>query len=147
MIRPMMLEDLPQVAALEAALFADPWNEKQLKDSIHFHPEDVYVYDRDGVIGYLLLMQAADEGELLRIGVDLSCRRQGIGRALMERMADWAREKEIATGYLEVRAGNAAAIALYEDQGYESLGVRKNYYKNPVEDAIIMSKGYADAGK
>lgn len=146
MIRPMVMEDVPQIAALEAALFADPWNEKQLRDTIHFHPEDVYVYEVDGIVGYLLLMGAADEGELLRIGVDKDHRRQGIGLALMERMAQWAKEHGVATGYLEVRAHNEAAIALYERQGYVSLGVRKNYYKNPVEDAIIMSKGYADDG-
>lgn len=146
MIRAMIAEDIPQVAALEAALFSDPWNERQLADSIQFHPEDVYVYEQDGIVGYLLLMCAADEGELLRIGVDAGHRRQGIGRALMERMAEWAKEKELVTGYLEVRAHNEGAIALYKSQGYESLGVRKNYYKNPVEDALIMSKGYAGDG-
>ena len=81
----------------------------------------------------------AGEAELLRIGVDPVCRRQGVGKMLMDRFAQWCEERETPDVFLEVRQSNHPAIALYERFGLEIVGRRKNYYHNPDEDAALMA--------
>lgn len=143
-LRGMEPRDIKQVCILEAALFSDAWSEKSLEDTLKFHPDTSFAaVQEDCVQGYLLFMPAADEGELLRIGVDPAFRRQGTGRALMVCMDTYAISHGIETIWLEVRESNQPARSLYEQSGFTVQGLRKNYYKDPKEHAVIMSKKYA----
>ncbi|MDO5410831.1 MAG: ribosomal protein S18-alanine N-acetyltransferase [Lachnospiraceae bacterium] len=140
-IRTMKAEDIAWAAQLEAELFGDAWTEAALMDTLRYRPETNFTAEADGVIvGYLLFMAAADEGELLRVGVSPKARRKGIASALMSHMESCAVSKGIATIWLEVRESNTAARALYEKTGFIEQGQRKKYYHDPVENAVIMSK-------
>ena len=98
----------------------------------------ILAYDGENIAGYLIFNLIMDQSELLRITVDEAYRCAGIGHKLMESYTEEI--KSIAeSSLLEVRASNVPAIALYESCGYERLATRKNYYSEPVEDAIVMS--------
>lgn len=84
------------------------------------------------------LLRCFDDAELIRIAVDESCRRHGIGRALLERLIAEAGTRGVSSIFLEVRSGNTPAIAMYEAAGFTREGVRKGYYSGPKEDALIM---------
>lgn len=132
--------DLPGCAALERLCFAEPWSEESLRLFLT-EPHRGWVW-RDGsgtVLGYVGLFCAPDEGEVTDLAVDPGARRQGIGRALMTRLLEDARAAGYARVSLEVRVSNAPALALYESLGFERVGTRRNFYRHPVEDAVIMA--------
>lgn len=95
--------------------------------------------ERRGVVaGYIIAHCAADEGEILNLGVAAAHRRQGIGRALVERVLQELAGRGVRTVYLEVRASNAAARQLYESLGFGEVARRSGYYRRPVEDAVVL---------
>ena len=128
-------------AKLERQLFSDPWTEEMLADCLQqsHYALSIYVDEFQGVKGYLITTHVAGEAELLRIGVDPDCRRQGIGRILMDRFVQLCEERETPDVFLEVRQSNHPAISLYEQFGLEIVGKRKNYYRGPDEDAALMA--------
>jgi ribosomal-protein-alanine N-acetyltransferase len=91
-----------------------------------------------GLLGYALFWHVVDELQLLNVAVAIPARRRGIGRALMNDLVAYARAHGVARVLLEVRAGNAAAIALYEQLGFTQFNVRERYYADD-EDAIEMT--------
>lgn len=99
----------------------------------------VAVQDEE-VVGFAGLQQVLDEGYITNIAVAESCRRQGLGRAMLSALVDHCRENGAAFLTLEVRQSNAAAISLYESMGFLPEGLRKNFYRQPTEDAILMTK-------
>lgn len=141
MIRLMRSEDLLQVAELEKICFSENWSYGLLESGI-YSPYDVYyVYEQEEqILGYCNLRLLAGEGEIQRIAVLPEYRRLGLGRKLMETMVDYAREKKAYAVSLEVRESNRAARNLYESYGFMKEAVRKGYYHNPEEDAVIMWK-------
>ena len=136
-IRNARQEDIPAIAALENACFSDPWPE----DFIARRAENILVAAaEDGrMLGYAALSDVLDEGSLDSIAVDPAYRRRGAAGALLDAALERCREKELAFVTLEVRAGNDAAIALYEKRGFVQAGRRTNYYERPREDAILMT--------
>ena len=92
----------------------------------------------DEVAGYAIAHAAADEGEILNLGVAPARRRQGVGAELVRAMMDALRARGARAVYLEVRDSNAAARALYERLGFREVGRRSRYYRRPVEDAILL---------
>jgi ribosomal-protein-alanine N-acetyltransferase len=92
-----------------------------------------------GIIGFIILRRVADEGELLQIAVDRAFRRQGTADAMIGAALGWAKENAIKAVFLEVRKSNEAAIALYKKHGFKQAGRRKDYFTEPVEDAVIMA--------
>lgn len=142
----MDVDDIPEAASLEREAFPDPWSEAMLGSGL---AADSQIYfcarERNGALaGYAAVMIVLDEGELLRIGVAPGFRRQGVAAMLMERIFRTAKERKLAFMLLEVRKGNAPAIRLYEKYGFSPEGIRKNYYQNPAEDALIMRKIFAE---
>lgn len=139
MIRRMEESDLPLVAELEKLCFTENWSYGILEAGLH-SPYDVYfvLEQRGRILGYANLRILAGEGEIQRIAVLPEFRRQGAGRELMEAMVAHARKNQVYAITLEVRAGNEAARNLYESYGFAGEAVRKGYYRNPSEDAIIM---------
>ena len=92
------------------------------------------------VVGFAGMQQVLDEGYITNIAVAESCRRQGLGRAMLGALIDHCRESGASFLTLEVRQANAPAIALYESMGFLPEGRRKNFYRQPTEDAILMTK-------
>jgi len=88
--------------------------------------------------GYVVALDAADEGEILNLAVAPGGRRIGLGRALVEAILGMLKDREVSHVYLEVRESNAPARALYAAQGFREVGRRKAYYRRPVEDAIVL---------
>ena len=141
MIRLMKAADLEQVAELEKICFTESWSYGILEAGIHSSFDVYYVYEQNGqILGYCNLRLLAGEGEVQRIAVLPEYRRMGLARKMMEIMVDYARENHALSVSLEVRAGNHPARNLYETYGFTAEAVRKGYYRNPSEDAIIMWK-------
>ena len=137
--RRMMPEDIVQVRLLEQACFSDPWSEKLLRDALDSRWDTLFVAEYQGrLCGYGALRVLAGEGEIQRIAVCPECRRLGIGRKLMEAMVAFSCGQGAEEMTLEVRAGNEAAILLYKSYGFVEEGLRKRYYHDPVEDALIL---------
>lgn len=102
---------------------------------------------RDGVDGYVIAQDAADEGEILNLAVTPARQRGGVGRALVEQVLNALAERGARRVFLEVRDSNAAARALYSALGFEEVGRRSRYYRRPVEDAIVLRAAIpADGG-
>ncbi len=156
-VRPMTVADLQNVWQLERECFSDAWSMKLLADALandydHFwvaecgeaggaeRPEDTGSRGAASYrfCGYANLRILAGEGEIERIAVDPALRRRGAGRKLMEAMAEFAGKEGVGDMTLEVRAGNTAALKLYESCGFAEEGRRKDYYRNPTEDALIL---------
>ena len=125
-LREMLVEDLDQVMEIEKDLFSVPWTKEGfltfvLKDNAMF----LVVEDKGEIIGYCGLLMVLDE--------------EGIGGFLMQSLIRLAGERGITTIHLEVRTGNSGAIRLYERSGFTRDGIRKGYYSDPVEDALLMT--------
>ena len=98
------------------------------------------VAEADGgdVVGYAIAHAAADEGEILNLGVAAAHRRCGVGRQLVRAMMAALAARGVRVVYLEVRESNVAARGLYDRLGFRELGRRSRYYRHPVEDAILL---------
>ncbi len=139
MIRDFSPVDVRAVALLEAECFSTPWSEQAILDSYKEGVLFTLAEEEGRVIGYAGLQTVLDEGYITNIAVSRDFRGRGVGSALVERLKEKAREKGLAFISLEVRQSNAAAIALYEKQGFKTVGKRKNFYTAPLEDALIMT--------
>lgn len=138
-IRMMETADLDDVAALEREIFSTPWSRESFKKAIESE-SNIYVvaYEAKELIGYCGIWMVADEGQINNVAVAIQFRNQHIAANMLDFAMSLCREKKINNFTLEVRAGNAPAIHLYEKIGFRNYGVRKKYYKNPDEDAVIM---------
>jgi len=116
---------------------ASNWSEDSLLES--FLSGTAWVAEPEGrVVGFLIGRAAADEFEILNMAVALSHRRRGVATQLVKSALEWSRTAGIRRAYLEVRASNASAIALYKRHGFRPCGRRVQYYQNPVEDGIVL---------
>lgn len=137
-IRAMEPGDLPRCAAIEATA-PDPWTEPQLAEELASDFGRLFVACRDGQTAGLAVFQlAAGEASLNALTVDPAARRQGAGRALLTGALAALRAEGAQSCFLEVRAGNAAARALYESVGFAAAGVRRGFYRTPAEDGVVM---------
>ncbi len=140
-MRPMTRDDVEAVLNIEQTVQPFPWTRGNFTDALGFGYL-CRVDEQDGEIrGYAILMPVVDEGELLTIGVAVAHQRKGLGRAMLSEMLDAARDRNMRRVFLEVRASNEAAIALYRSAGFSQIGVRRNYYRNAdfSEDAMVMA--------
>ena len=130
---------LEGIMAIERQAFDPPWSEENMCAELT-SPDVLCLAAMDGetVAGFCILHRSFDEGEIYQIAVPQTHRRQGIADRLLRCAVELAAESGVRSVFLEVRAGNAPAIALYQKHGFKWLGRRKNYYDNPVEDAEIM---------
>lgn len=134
--------DLPEVIALERVCYGDPWPASAFASL----PENARVFftvARDvgrALSGYVVAWYVMDEGELANLVVAPAARERGIGRALLDSMLEDARSRGIVQIYLEVRESNSAARHLYGSRGFEEVGRRKEYYRSPREDALILRR-------
>ena len=137
--RPMEERDLDQVAELEQGIFSMPWSRNAFQESLKLSHTLYVVAEKAGqILGYCGCYQMLEEAEITNVAVAEAFRKQGIGRGMLEKLMSLGQERGAFAYTLEVRAGNLAAQRLYESLGFESLGIRKNFYEKPAEDAVIM---------
>ena len=133
-------EHIPQIEEIEHKCFSRPWTAEQLKSQMRdAQHEFIAAVSDSGVLGYVGLMYVLDEGYISNVAVRPEARRQGIGDALIDALAEKAKALKLAFLTLEVRESNAPAIALYAKHGFHPVGKRKNYYDAPKEDAVLMT--------
>lgn len=134
-------EEIEAVARLEKICFSDPWSEKTLRATIEnrmFYLPGIFKERKP--VGYAVLFCLYEESELQNLAVCPDERRQGLGDRLLKECFEEARRRGAEKMYLEVRESNRAARALYEKNGFEMMGLRKNYYRSPTENALLMVK-------
>ncbi len=138
-LRPATERDVPRLAELEREAFPDPWDAAAFRSLLRGSANRVTVAEHEGlVVGYTVVVRAADEGELANIAVASQARGQGLGRRLLDDALRRAGAEHVSAVYLEVRESNAAARRLYESTGFEVIGRRRRYYRSPDEDALVM---------
>lgn len=139
MIRPMTAADVSSVAALEKLCFSDPWSVSSIASELD-NPLSLWlVWEEDGAAAaYLGVQRVPPQADVMNVAVSPALRRRGIARALFAELE--RRLSEIDELFLEVRASNSGAIALYRTLGFEQVGRRPNYYLDPREDALILRK-------
>lgn len=140
-IVPMDRSHVPQIAALERECFSAPWSEAMLTEAL-FDPQASFIVaesEDGGVLGYAGLQVVLDEGYIDNVAVEPAARRHGVAGELLDVFCRFGQAK-LAFLTLEVRASNRPAIALYQKYGFEEAGRRRDYYTQPREDAIIMTR-------
>ncbi len=140
-LRPMRLNDVEAVLAVEQAIYPYPWSAGNFRDAVR-SGNSCWLAEMDGdLLGYAVLLAAADEAQLLNLGVASVFQRQGWGRRLLEFALAEARRLGTGKMFLEVRPSNLAALALYRRAGFVQVGRRRDYYPAAVgrEDALVLS--------
>ena len=137
----MTSDHVAQVAALEAICFADPWSEKSVASELT-NPLALWLVALEGdcVAGYVGSQSVMGESDMMNVAVHPDYRRRGIAEQLCLGLVEALKERGNHCLTLEVRASNEPAKALYEKLGFVQVGLRKNYYRNPREDACILRK-------
>lgn len=139
--REMLVEDLDQVVDIEQNLFSVPWTKEGFltylmkKDTMFF-----VVEEKERILGYCSMMTVLDEGDILNVAVRSDRQKEGIGLFLVDSMLRMAEMQGIRLVHLEVRQGNGTARRLYQRLGFKEDGLRRDYYENPVENAVLMTK-------
>ena len=130
-----------QIAELEKLCFSDPWSENSVASELKNKLALWLVAEEEGkVAGYIGSQTCTDESDVMNVAVHPDFRRRGIAETLVNALVEELRAIESRCLTLEVRASNVPAISLYEKLGFAQIGRRKNYYRNPREDALIMRK-------
>lgn len=131
---------LDAVAELERECFAHPWSRESLKETLRSGDSLFYIAELDGrVIGYIGMSFVLDEGYIYNVAVEKSSRKKGAGSALIQTLVNYGKKNGFAFITLEVRESNTAARSLYSSFGFIKVGERKNYYSDPVENAVLMT--------
>ena len=139
MIRRMIETDIERVYDIACRSFSDPWSMKLYADSLKNENDYNIVYETDGEIaGFAILSVSFEMADIADIAVDEQYRNKGIGDKLMKEMITYGKSVGVSDYALEVRQSNLPAISLYKKYEFEIEAVRKQYYRNPVEDACIM---------
>jgi ribosomal-protein-alanine N-acetyltransferase len=138
--RPMQLNDLDAIMAIEPYIYPYPWTRGNFSDSLNSGYSAWVLLRNEVIIGYALVMMVLDEAHLLNLSIAKDHQKQGLGRVLLEHMIDIAKNNQAANMFLEVRPSNISAIALYENMGFNEMAIRRGYYpaKNSREDAVLM---------
>jgi len=130
---------LESLLLLEERCFSDPWSRGMMQSALA-DPSVLLLTLCDGEVltGYLMLLTVPPDGEILNLAVMPEYRRQGLADRLFDTCLAYCRDVGIEMLFLEVRASNTPAVSLYEKRGFVTVGRRKNYYRYPKEDALVM---------
>jgi ribosomal-protein-alanine N-acetyltransferase len=138
-VRRMEESDLDSVMEIERASFSTPWSRASFSNLLGRDDASLWVAAVEGnVVGYAVVWYVLREAELGNLAVACGWRRCGVGRYLLDWVLDKARWRGVERIYLEVRVSNRGAQQLYERRGFRHVGVRRRYYRVPVEDARVM---------
>ena len=140
-IRRARPDDATAIAEMEEKTFSDPWGVKDIFSYVCSESGMCYTALIDGeVVGYIIGRKVIPEGEIYRVAVREDKRQRGIGYRLLSYALKTEGGLGVETVFLEVRSKNAAARRLYLSYGFKEISIRKNYYQNPPDDAVIMIK-------
>ncbi len=141
LLREMNLTDMDAVTRIEQDVHAYPWTRGNFTDALNSGYVCKVYEDGEDMLGYVVLMPAVDEVQLLNIGIAARHQRKGLGRKLMGEIMEIARGMNMLRMLLEVRPSNEAALGMYRDAGFSWIGLRRGYYPskdNRREDAVVM---------
>ena len=130
------------IAELEKECFSLPWSKKTITEAMENGTTFFTAQKGEKTVGYIGVSIILDEGYITNIAVTKKERKKGVGTALLERVFAEARDNNLSFISLEVRESNKKAISLYEKFGFKKEGKRKNFYDNPKEDALILTKRF-----
>ena len=148
-IRPMLESDVDSITLLETRIFPDPWPKSAFLEELDKDYRGVIIADINGIIsGYASYIISYGEAHLTNVAVEPKYRGKSIAKKLLNAILDIAKKADCEYVFLDVRPTNTAAISLYQKFGFAELYRRPNYYRNPVEDAVVMVKNLdpEDAG-
>lgn len=134
------LPDIARIVEIERDSFSDPWSAAAFRAALAEERMLFLVAEDEAgtLVGYVVAWSTIDEAELANLAVARSARGEGIGKALVDAALRFGEERGCACMYLEVRESNQAARAVYAARGFEQVGRRKRYYRDPVEDALVL---------
>ena len=139
-LRPALASDVAAMAEIEQRAFSDPWPASAFHDLLaQAYARLTAAFDARGVLcGYCIVLHVLDEGEIANIAVAPTFRRRGIAARLLDDALAAAISLGLATVFLVVRLSNDAARGLYASRGFETVGRRRAYYREPLEDALVL---------
>ena len=141
LLRDMTVSDLPTVGAIERASYSVPWSDTTFRGLLRRRDAELVSAERDGrVVGYAVFWCVLDQGELGNVAVAETARGLGIGASLVAEILQRAARRRVREVFLEVRPSNVVARRLYEQFGFTAVGRRRNYYQEPVEDALVLRR-------
>ena len=139
-IAKMEAEHISEVARLETVCFSSPWSKNSLAEELKNENSHFLVAVADKVLGYIGVQEICGEAYITNVAVFGEYRKCGIGRALLNEACEGAKNRGCEFITLEVRESNVPAISLYESEGFEKVGIRKNFYSLPTENGLIYTK-------
>jgi [ribosomal protein S18]-alanine N-acetyltransferase len=141
-VRPMAPRDLPEILAIEGEAFSLPWSLDTFRSLLEREPWALLVLEAPSgeVAGYAVLGCVVDQGELANIAIRAADRGRGWGAILLDGVLAEAARRGVQQLFLEVRRSNDGAAALYRSRGFQEIGIRRNYYEAPREDARVLVK-------
>lgn len=140
----MAAEHILQIALLEKQCFSQPWSEAALAQELSNENSHFLAAVSDEVLGYIGVQEICGEAYITNVAVFENSRKSGVGRALLRAACSGAESRNCEFITLEVRESNAPAIALYESEGFEKAGIRKNFYSSPIENGVIYTKYFGE---
>ena len=148
-IAPMTVARIDEVLAIEKISFSDPWSREMFRSELEVGGGTYARVALRGttLVGYLLAVMIVDEAHLGNLAVRPSERRSGVGQKLLDDLLETAREKGVSKVTLEVRESNQIARKFYYQNEFIDVAIRKNYYRNPVEDAIVMLRSLREGSR
>jgi ribosomal-protein-alanine N-acetyltransferase len=147
-LRPAADADLDEIVAIERLAFSDPWSRHSFEQllgnpAVRFTVAERRFGHASGVAGYAVAWFVVEQAEIANLAVAPSARRHGVGARLLDDVIAHAADRECDALFLEVRDSNVAARALYVSRGFRQIGRRRNYYRNPIEDALVLRRDVA----
>jgi [ribosomal protein S18]-alanine N-acetyltransferase len=143
LLRPAETGDIGAVAAIERACFADPWSEESFRRLLGITPAIflVALFPPDQAIaGYIIAFAVDEDAEVLNVAVHPRFRGHGLARQMLDAVLIELGRRGVRAAFLEVRESNEPARSLYKSRGFSEIGRRKNYYRRPVEDALVLRR-------
>jgi ribosomal-protein-alanine N-acetyltransferase len=143
LLRPAVEGDLLEVVRIERECFADPWSEESFRRLLAVEPAifQVAAFPPDSrIAGYAIAFAIGEDGEVLNVAVEPPFRGKGLAGQMLDALLIELGARGVRTAYLEVRESNRAAQALYGSRGFTEIGRRTQYYRRPVEDALVMRR-------
>jgi [ribosomal protein S18]-alanine N-acetyltransferase len=142
--RPMLEADLEQVVEIEKASMPSPWSKELFDEELKREAAHYFVLEVEAkVAGYMGYWEAPEEAHIINLAIGPSFRNQGLGQEMMNRCMEYARKRGAKLATLEVRQSNEAAQRLYEKCDFRVVAIRKKYYSDNQEDAVVMIKDIA----
>jgi ribosomal-protein-alanine N-acetyltransferase len=139
--RPMLMADLDKVVAIEKVSMPSPWSKELFEEELKRSQANYFVIEEDGTLaGYVGYWEAPEEAHIITVAVAPTFRKRGLGKRMMDHFLAYAAQKGARLATLEVREGNEAGRRLYEKCGFRMVAIRKKYYSDNQEDAVVMLK-------